>query len=80
MALAGECDTLIIVVRNAGLIPAQADLVQSLLALGKPVRDLRRPAALRRRRSGRRPPRPLTTYGEPPCSLEAAAAVMLGEA
>ena len=79
MALAGDCDTLIIVVRNAGLIPAQADLVQSLLALGKPsvIYAARLPydAGLWPQAAAS-----LTTYGDPPCCLEAAAAVMLGEA
>jgi len=79
VALAGECDTLVIVVRNAGFIAEQADLVRALLALGKPavVYAARLPydAALFPAAAAS-----LATYGDPPCSLEAAAAVVLGEA
>ncbi|MDP3047708.1 MAG: glycoside hydrolase family 3 protein [Chloroflexota bacterium] len=78
-ALAESCDTLILVVRNAGLVPAQADLVRWLVALGKPtvVYAARLPYDLMVCPQARCL---LTTYGDPPCSLDAAAAVILGDA
>ena len=78
-ALAEDSDTLILVVRNAGLIPAQADLVRWLVALGKPtvVYAARLPYDLM---VCPQAPCQLTTYGDPPCSLDAAAAVILGDA
>jgi beta-N-acetylhexosaminidase len=78
-ALAEESDTLILVVRNAGLIPPQADLVRWLVALGKPtvVYAARLPYDLM---VCPQAPCQLTTYGDPPCSLDAAASVILGDA
>jgi beta-N-acetylhexosaminidase len=78
-ALAEDSDTLIVVVRNAGLIPAQADLVRRLVALGKPtvVYAARLPYDLMVCPEA---PCQIITYGDPPCSLDAAAAVILGDA
>jgi beta-N-acetylhexosaminidase len=76
--LAESCDTLILVVRNASLIPSQADLVRRLASLGKPtvVYAARLPYDLT---ICPQAPCQLTTYGDPPCSLDAAAAVILGD-
>jgi beta-N-acetylhexosaminidase len=78
-ALAESCDTLILVLRNTALIPAQAELVRWLVALGKPtvVYAARLPYDLA---VCPQAPCLLTTYGDPPCSLDAAAAVILGDA
>jgi beta-N-acetylhexosaminidase len=78
-ALAEDSDTLILVVRNAGLIPAQADLMRLLVALGTPtvVYAARLPNDLMVCPLA---PCELTTYGDPSCSLDAAAAVILGDA
>jgi beta-N-acetylhexosaminidase len=77
--LAEDSDTLIVVVRNAGLIPAQADLVRRLISLGKPtvVYAARLPYDLTVCPEA---PCQITTYGDPPCSVDAAAMVILGDA
>jgi beta-N-acetylhexosaminidase len=77
-SLAAASSTLILVTRNATLIPEQAALVESLLALGKPtvVYAARNPYDLTAFPAAAAA---LTTYGDPPCSLDAAAAVLLGD-
>lgn len=78
-ALAGESDTLILVTRNAALIAEQAALIRELIALGKPtvVYAARNPVDWAVCSTA---PAGLTTYGDPPCALDAAVAVILGEA
>ena len=79
LALAASCDTLILVVRNAALIPEQAALIQTLTALGKSTIALaaRLPYDAAVCQGARAV---LATYGDPPCSLDAAVAVLLGDA
>lgn len=76
-SLAAGSDTLILVTRNAAMLPEQAALVQSLLALGKPtvVYAARNPYDLAVCPNA---PAFLTTYGDPPCSLDAAVDVIMG--
>ncbi len=79
LALAQQSGTLILVIRNAGLILAQAELVRQLVALGKPtvIYAARLPYDLN---VCPQAPCLITSYGDPPCSLDAAAAVILGDA